>query len=459
MSQLDTFGLDFALGFNRGRRRETNEDAVGYFYPQNFDQFASHGGMFLVADGVGGLAEGGQASDMAIHLMIEQYRQSDPRESVESRLVTTIHEVNAQIYNRFQESATTLLAMIIKGRIATIANVGDCRAYITTNGRLQQITIDNVTRVQTPSGKMKNKLTRAIGHKATVEVDKYEVVLEPGLSLVMVSDGVTRYLGAAQLHNFLKSRSTTESVRAIVDASNDAGGIDNISAVVINIMQPIQSSRDFAAYQNWFDQSEVFVNIPDYGEDVPKAPTRQPVAPATRALVTTRGRSLWPAIAAIVIIATVVFFMMQPPAVNVTNGTSDTTNVPVVDTVDDNQNTDDPSSSSDNNEITSSPSSTNDPNADSQIQGITPSAIERVISHEEFPDILQSGMGVYFTASAITYVQIKRDVAAFTIDPSHRYRVQTIFPSEGKNWYRLYDIENEQQGWIDGENLPNYTID
>jgi PPM family protein phosphatase len=140
---------------------------------------------------------------------------------------------------------TTLTAVMIEGRRAHIAHVGDSRAYLLREGSFSQLTNDHtlvqrlidegrLTREEAARHPQRSVITRAIGVEAEVEVDAMALELEPGDVMLLCSDGLT---GPVEDDAILSLLSTDEPIGdvadALIEAANEAGGPDNITAVVL----------------------------------------------------------------------------------------------------------------------------------------------------------------------------------------------------------------------------------
>jgi protein phosphatase len=121
--------LQVALGVHRGRRRKSNEDAVGYEYPADFNVLTQRGVLIALADGVGGLDDGEQASETAIARLIDYYYAQPSGKGVEQCLVDAVKAVNAELYRLYRTSATTIVAAVIHQTQVIVAHAGDSRAY------------------------------------------------------------------------------------------------------------------------------------------------------------------------------------------------------------------------------------------------------------------------------------------------------------------------------------------
>ena len=218
-----------------GRVRERNEDSVLVDPP-----------LYVVADGMGGHRGGQVASQVALETMEEL--------SAESRgsLAEHVRRANRAVWDRSEEDAqlsgmgTTLTAARIEGASALIAHVGDSRAYLLRDGVLRQLTNDHtlvarmvksgeITEPEADVHPHKNVLTRALGTDEEVEVDEDSIALADGDRLLLCSDGLTGMVTEDQIQAILEnSDQPQQAADRLVKAANRAGGIDNISVVVID---------------------------------------------------------------------------------------------------------------------------------------------------------------------------------------------------------------------------------
>ena len=205
-----------------GRVRENNEDSWLVR-----DQ---RGVMLLaVADGVGGVAGGEQASAAAIDTLARRFYEALATQDLRASLTAAIREANDAVVRaaagRGQSSATTLVVAAIRRDEATIANVGDSRAYLVRGASVRQITADH-------SGARPNEITRFVGDERGIQPDVFVESLRAGDRLVLCSDGLTRHVQDGEI----AARSAmTEPARAageLVDLANERGGEDNVTVVI-----------------------------------------------------------------------------------------------------------------------------------------------------------------------------------------------------------------------------------
>jgi protein phosphatase len=141
---------------------------------------------------------------------------------------------------------TTLVAALVVGDTAHIANVGDSRAYvITQDDDIRRITIDHslVERLvaigqikpdEARSHPQRNVIYRTIGDKEEAEVDFFVQQLNPGDSLLLCSDGLSGKIEDAEMRRLVsRSQSPQEACELLVQAANDHGGDDNITVIIV----------------------------------------------------------------------------------------------------------------------------------------------------------------------------------------------------------------------------------
>lgn len=233
-----------------GRARPHNEDYVDYWVPQDPHLLDGKGGIYLVADGMGGHQAGEVASKQAIKLAIDQY-YSDPNHDVGTSLVRAYKAANRLIYDEAQSDpakagmGTTLVAAVIVGRKVYIANVGDSRAYLIGQGGISQITEDHswvqeqiraglLTREQARLHPQRNVVTRALGSKPSVEIDLFEGYLADGDALLLCSDGMSGLVEDWEIEAIVREQSAQDAARSLVAKANERGGADNITVLIVD---------------------------------------------------------------------------------------------------------------------------------------------------------------------------------------------------------------------------------
>jgi PPM family protein phosphatase len=239
--------LRSGLATDVGRVRTTNEDLA----------FAGQV-LFAVADGMGGHAAGEVAARLAIETVANHFG-ADPsfdglRVAVEEANAAVWHESQSQSALRGMGTTVTAAALVPGtgdddgADVIVLANVGDSRAYLLSEGALDQITLDHslaeekfrvgeLTREQAEVHPQRHILTRALGVSGAVNVDVWRLQLRAGDRLLLCSDGLTNELSSDELAGLLTEiPDPQEAADALVRAANDRGGNDNITVVLVDVV-------------------------------------------------------------------------------------------------------------------------------------------------------------------------------------------------------------------------------
>jgi len=237
---------------SRGRVRPNNQD---FFHAERSpaEREVSHGHLLIVADGMGGHAAGEVASRLAVEVFREKYFRAKltPHDNPVPVLRAALYEANRLILRRGEEDdqlrgmGTTCSAVVIRGGRFWIAHVGDSRVYRFRSGRLEQLTQDhNLAATLLAEGKIdgaeaathrgRHILTRALGVRTSVEPDITASPLEiqPADRILLCTDGLNRGASDEQLGDLLAEEDVAAVVERMVDVANQAGGPDNITAVL-----------------------------------------------------------------------------------------------------------------------------------------------------------------------------------------------------------------------------------
>jgi protein phosphatase len=217
---------------------------------------------------MGGHRAGQVASREAVERVKAAY-YANPDPEVDDCLVRAIHTANEAIYDLAQADperagmGTTVVAVVIRegDSRATVANVGDSRAYLLRGQRLEQITIDHswveaqfqaglLTREQTLKHPQRNLVTRAVGIRPDVEVDLYRPKLHRGDTLILCTDGVSGELSDEQLAQIVGTRLPADAAEELVAEANALGGTDNATALVVR-PEPPNSAASAWLERNW----------------------------------------------------------------------------------------------------------------------------------------------------------------------------------------------------------------
>ena len=230
---------EITLKTDTGRQRRENEDSAYARAP-----------LFVVADGMGGA----QAGEVASHIAVEVFEQGLPDAGdPEERLAQRVREANRKIHERSlaehgrEGMGTTITAVWLEDSQASIAHVGDSRAYLFRDGELRRLTQDHtlvdelvrrgkLTEEQAAEHPQRSIITRALGPEPDVDVDTLTYSVRAGDVLLLCSDGLTAMVPEERIGEILDSSSTLdEAGNRLIDEANAAGGRDNITVVACRL--------------------------------------------------------------------------------------------------------------------------------------------------------------------------------------------------------------------------------
>jgi serine/threonine protein phosphatase PrpC len=230
---------DHASKTDVGRQRHTNEDNL-------YDQPP----LFAVADGMGGAQAGEVASEMAIS---EFVAERDAEAPAEQQLEQIALAANRKIWDLAQSDSrhagmgTTLTAAMVDGQQVAVGHVGDSRLYLYRDGQIERMTRDHslveefvrqgkLTPEQAEKHPQRSVITRALGPENSVEVDTFRIPARDGDVYLLCSDGLSGMVSDDDMRAILSEDRPLDATAArLVDAANDNGGRDNITAVLFRL--------------------------------------------------------------------------------------------------------------------------------------------------------------------------------------------------------------------------------
>jgi serine/threonine protein phosphatase PrpC len=253
--------LDAVGATDVGRKRAHNEDSFLVLLEES---------LFCVADGLGGHASGEVASRLAVEEMAEFFRLTGRDEQVTwpfredpalgqdaNRLSVAIRLANLRIHERSRSDArlagmgtTMVCAHFTRHQTMLVGHVGDSRAYLFRDDALRPLTEDHsllatYIRQQSPSAEQieafphKNVIVRALGMREVVEVDLAEEPVQAGDVLLLCCDGLSGMLPDDRIAGLLRAGrgDLRRANQALVDAANDAGGADNVTSLLVQVLE------------------------------------------------------------------------------------------------------------------------------------------------------------------------------------------------------------------------------
>jgi protein phosphatase len=237
-----------------GRRRDHNEDAL-------LVDDELH--LYIVADGMGGHAGGGTASRLAVETIQRAMREARARQPEafsaraavqESTLPALLRDAVEQACEVIFQTAqndpelsgmgTTATTVVIDGRSAFVAHVGDSRCYLLRDGRIHQVSEDHslvneqlkagaISADEAKHSRFKNIITRSVGFEREVQVDLMGVELAAGDAIVVCCDGLTNLVDDPEILRIADESPIGEAPARLVALANERGGDDNITVIVI----------------------------------------------------------------------------------------------------------------------------------------------------------------------------------------------------------------------------------
>lgn len=236
--------------------RSNNEDNFGY---------DSRHGIFVVCDGMGGQAAGEVASKMGVDALLNFFRDHAQKKAPPIKAFDGVSEranalgsaimlANAAVYQAShggdKEHAgmgSTVAAAFIEGNFLAIGHVGDSRVYLIRNGKVQYMTNDHslvmeqvrrglMTQQEAERSEVQNIILRALGSEETVEPELEDMVLSPGDTIMLASDGLTKHVRDENMLRILNSKpDLDQACEALIAAAKEHGGDDNITCVLIRV--------------------------------------------------------------------------------------------------------------------------------------------------------------------------------------------------------------------------------
>jgi PPM family protein phosphatase len=276
-----------------GQVREGNEDSYLVVEP-----------LYAVADGMGGHRGGEVASSLALETVQGMFERR------EGSLAEQVAEANRAVFDRSQNDrkvsgmGTTLTAAQVDGNRVHLVHVGDSRAYLLRGGELTQITEDHtlvhrmvmegeISEEEAETHPHRSILTRALGVDQNIQVDEGDLEVAPGDRLLLCTDGLTGMVPEGQIREILlESLDPQEAVDKLVKVANRAGGIDNITALILDFADDgggPGATKGFAIPGQPTSERPIAPAAPTnrsditiVGAPIPDPPPGSPVAPSSR---------------------------------------------------------------------------------------------------------------------------------------------------------------------------------
>ncbi|HEX8729386.1 MAG TPA: Stp1/IreP family PP2C-type Ser/Thr phosphatase [Ktedonobacterales bacterium] len=246
--------LAYGIQTDVGRKRERNQDNVTSKVPEEADVLEERGALFVVCDGMGGHAAGEVAAELGVRTIREVYFASQGQDVITS-IAQAVKAANDAIYSlarnhtEYSGMGTTCVTLVILGGRAYIVNIGDSRGYIIRDGQMRQVTQDHswvaeqvriglLTEEQARVHAHRNVITRSLGTQPNITADLFVETLQEGDRILLCSDGLHGYVEEAAISQEVVTQSSAETaVHDLIDMANANGGPDNISAIVVDVLE------------------------------------------------------------------------------------------------------------------------------------------------------------------------------------------------------------------------------
>ena len=246
--------VQYGQASDPGKVRTNNEDALGSFIPSSRHQARSHGYLFAVADGVGGMDLGEVASATAISTVTKEFGQAQEGSLLTGLLPRLVQHANAAVHDcrmapeyRGKNMATTLVACALRYNQAIISHVGDSRCYLVRGGQARQITDDHtwvnqqrklglISASDMSSSESRHVLIRSLGPELFVSPDTTALTIQAGDVLVLCTDGLHDEMNERDIAGIVSQQKPAEELaRELVMRAVEIDGNDNTTAQVIRV--------------------------------------------------------------------------------------------------------------------------------------------------------------------------------------------------------------------------------
>lgn len=231
--------------------RKQNQDAY------HLEQLDRNTLLCVVCDGMGGAKSGNIASTLAVDVFVQEvkrtWKAAMDQERIDVMLRSAVKLANFTLYDQskqfeeFEGMGTTLVAVLIKGKKATVVNVGDSRAYVINSGGIQQISVDHsLVQMMVDRGELtpemaktypgKNFITRAIGPEAFVMCDIFHIDVAKGDYILLCSDGLSNLLDDQEiLFEVVHGVNKQHCCQRLLNIAVSRGAPDNVTSVLAMI--------------------------------------------------------------------------------------------------------------------------------------------------------------------------------------------------------------------------------
>lgn len=248
------YALEAAVVSDTGTERPDNQDFAQH------ELIGESGALVVVADGISSGVGGATASRMAVESTFRSYREQPPGASASKRLWRAVQQANIDVYDfsvvvtELRGMGTTLTAIAIERGELSAAHVGDSRLYLVRDRTITQLTKDHtVTGDKVRMGLLsetrarhhpeRSTLTRCLGRELIVGLDRFTRRVRQGDTFVICTDGLYNALEESEIARIVSDHDASASSRELIDAANQLGTLDNVTAAVIKMVGPVPETK------------------------------------------------------------------------------------------------------------------------------------------------------------------------------------------------------------------------
>lgn len=227
-----------------------NQDFIGFWQDQTAEGLA----VALLADGVGGLPNGEEASRLAVETGLQTFCASPPEATLRQRLLQVFNAANEAVYREGHQAgrvgpmATTLAAAAFARHEVAVGNVGDSRVYLVHRGLIKQLSVDHsivgiqrrfgqITEAESRLSQHRHVITRGLGVGPHVRVDMDQVPVFAEDRVVLCSDGLHSCVSDAEIARLVQALPVQQACDQLVALAERRGTTDDTSVQVIEILE------------------------------------------------------------------------------------------------------------------------------------------------------------------------------------------------------------------------------
>jgi serine/threonine protein phosphatase PrpC/predicted Ser/Thr protein kinase len=244
-----------------GPVRKTNEDAVGFWQPEDEAERLERGAIAVVADGVGGMHKGEVASGMAVETAVAVFKRMNPANTVKQILRQIFETANLEIYEagmadpQKHRMATTLSVCIFRDKELSIGHVGDTRVYLVRHEQMRKLTDDHsytamqvkmrlISEHEAKASRLRSMLTRSIGPEPIVQFDYKRLKLLSRDRIVQCTDGLYCFMNDAEISEGVDRLNMDEICPYLIALAERRGTDDNLSVQVVQVDRLVEPKYD-----------------------------------------------------------------------------------------------------------------------------------------------------------------------------------------------------------------------